>query len=104
MAAEPPLTPRFVSNNPDDSEMIVSLAPLDGCPDDDNSREIRVSCPDATGLGCDLAREVTRRAAARWLRAGALFAISALRARRLARAPASMAPTHARPPRPRRRS
>eukprot|EP00951_Prasinocladus_malaysianus_P027040 scaffold241551_cov41-Prasinocladus_malaysianus.AAC.1 len=37
----------------DDDDEIVTMRPVPGHPD---VMEIRISCPDATGLGCDIAR------------------------------------------------
>ncbi|KAK9795582.1 hypothetical protein WJX73_008570 [Symbiochloris irregularis] len=40
----------------DSDDDVVSVRPCSREPDNDRKREVRISCPDATGLGCDVAR------------------------------------------------
>ncbi|KAK9803674.1 hypothetical protein WJX72_010742 [[Myrmecia] bisecta] len=43
-------------NAMDVDEEVVSVREISGHADNDRMREVRISCPDATGLGCDITR------------------------------------------------
>ncbi|CAG9467632.1 unnamed protein product [Pedinophyceae sp. YPF-701] len=46
----------FPIRSSEDEEGLLEILPIPGRPEDERFREIRICCPDATGLGCDLTR------------------------------------------------